>query len=307
MPKAARAFDLISCPMQTPTPGGPVPHCPGPGMPITSPGQPLVLINNFPAATVGDQSQCASPAGPLPNPVIAGALMVLVGNKPAARETDVAAHPGSKIFNGSVDVEIGGPSTIGNVPLAMDDCQKLGEGRTSQSLGQSYGNCGVESCRSIVNRVNNSSVSEDAMLNKALADGYASPGSTPNTTGGTYPVQQMQILESYGVDAVTSAPSLGTITEHLAARRGVIANIWAARTWPSADVVASGAVPGDPALAHAVRVTGVTLDSAGNPDTVYLLDTSGVDGGCAYAVPAAVFEWAMIGGREVVVTENPIW
>lgn len=304
MPKAARAFDLVSCPMQTPTPGGPVPHCPGPGMPLTSPGQPLVLINHFPAMTVGDQSQCVSPAGPLPNPIIAGAFMVMIGNKPAARENDFAAHPGSKVYTGSPDVEIGGPATVGNVPLGMEDCQKLASGRKSGQLYQTYGNCGIESCRSIVNRVNNSNISEVSMLNKAVANGYATSGKTPDAIGGTYPEGQVSILESYGVDAVTSPATISNIVNHVTHGRGVIVGVHAARTWPSNLVAASGAVPGDPALSHAIRVTGVTLDSNGDPDTFYVIDT-GI-GDCAYPIPAPVFAWALISQFECVVTENPI-
>lgn len=279
-------------------------------MPLMTPGQPLVLINNFPAMTVGDQSQCVSPAGPLPNPIISGAFMVLIGNKPAARQDDFGAHPGSKIFNGSPTVEIGGPATAGNVPLGMDDCQKLAQGRTSGKLSQSYGNCGIESARSIINRANNSKVSEDEMLNKALANGWAletkdAQGITMK--GGTYPNGRHEILEHYGVGAVTSPATMQNIVQFVGEGRGVIASIWAARTWSQATVAAAGATPGDAALPHAVRVTGVTLDSNGDPDTVYVIDTSGVDGGCAYAIPAAVFEWALMPATDLNVTENSIW
>ncbi len=300
---AVRIGDLISCPMQTPVPpGGTVPHCPGPGLPLIPPPQPTaVLIENQPAATITDKSMCVSPAGPLPNPIISGALMVLIGNKPAARKSDFLAHPGSKAVNHAMTVQIGGPATAGNVPLGIDDCHKLAQGRTSGQTGQSYGNCGIESCRSIINRANNSNVSEDAMLSKAVNNGLASKN------GGTSPSKRHDLLESYGVDAVLSPAQVSTLPELLAEGRGIVASIWAARTWPATNVVASGAVPGDEALPHAVRVTGVTLDADGNPDTVYVLDTSGIDNGCAYPIPAAVFSWAIRPGRDFNVTENPIW
>ena len=91
---AACIGDMVVCPMQTPTPAGPVPHV---GSPLVgSPPAPPVLINGTPAATVPAQNICAGPA-PIPNPVPAGSTTVMIGGKPAIRITDLPSHPGSTI------------------------------------------------------------------------------------------------------------------------------------------------------------------------------------------------------------------
>jgi uncharacterized Zn-binding protein involved in type VI secretion len=105
MPPAARIGDATVCPMQTPTPGGPVPHV---GTPlIGAPPVPPVLIGGAPAATLGCQCICAGPA-PIPNPYPMGSATVFIGGKPALRMGDMGSHPGSKIVVGAPTVMIGG-------------------------------------------------------------------------------------------------------------------------------------------------------------------------------------------------------
>ena len=82
------------------TPGvPPVPHV---GGPIVGPGEATVLINNFPAAVVGDMCTCTGP----PDSIVMGSTTVLIGGKPAARMGDPTAHGGSVII-GSPNVLIG--------------------------------------------------------------------------------------------------------------------------------------------------------------------------------------------------------
>jgi uncharacterized Zn-binding protein involved in type VI secretion len=105
---AAVLGDMVVCPLQTPTPGGPVPHVGAPLMPMGPP--PTVLAMGKPIATMGGvQNLCTTPAGPLPNPFPApGSPKVLVGGKPALRVGDSGAHPGSKITGpGAATVLIG--------------------------------------------------------------------------------------------------------------------------------------------------------------------------------------------------------
>jgi uncharacterized Zn-binding protein involved in type VI secretion len=107
MPSAARVGDMTTCSMQTPTPGGPVPHVGGPLAPLGPP--PTVLIGGQPAATGGGcQCLCSGPAGPLPNPYTKGSATVLIGGKPALRMSDQGSHPGSLISKGCDTVQIGG-------------------------------------------------------------------------------------------------------------------------------------------------------------------------------------------------------
>ena len=104
---AAVIGDMVVCPMQTPTPAGPVPHVGSPLVPMGAP--PLVLAMGKPIATMGGvQNICAGPA-PIPNPFpMPGSPMVLVGGKPALRVGDSGAHPGSKITGpGAATVLIG--------------------------------------------------------------------------------------------------------------------------------------------------------------------------------------------------------
>lgn len=100
MPSAARLTDMHTCPMQTPTPGGPVPHV---GGPIVGPGCPTVLIGYLPAACVGDQAVCVGP----PDVIVQGSTTVMIGFKPAARMGDATAHGGT-IVAGCPTVMIGG-------------------------------------------------------------------------------------------------------------------------------------------------------------------------------------------------------
>jgi uncharacterized Zn-binding protein involved in type VI secretion len=99
MPGAARVGDMHVCPMVTPgTP--PVPHVGGPVLP---PGEPTVLIENMPAARMGDMLVCTGP----PDSIVKGSATVLIGGVPAARMGDSTAHGGT-ITLGSLTVIIGG-------------------------------------------------------------------------------------------------------------------------------------------------------------------------------------------------------
>lgn len=90
---------MHTCPMQTPG-LPPIPHV---GGPIVGPGAPTVLINNLPAAVVGDSLVCVGP----PDSIIKGSGTVLICNKPAARLGDTTAHGGAIVL-GCFTVLIGG-------------------------------------------------------------------------------------------------------------------------------------------------------------------------------------------------------
>jgi uncharacterized Zn-binding protein involved in type VI secretion len=105
MPPAAQVTGMHTCTMQTPTPGGPVPHV---GGIIIGPGAPNVLIGNKPAAVVGDMCMCTLPAGPAPvDSIVKGSAKVMIGNKPAARVGDSTAHGGKVGPPGCPQVDIG--------------------------------------------------------------------------------------------------------------------------------------------------------------------------------------------------------
>lgn len=96
---AARVGDMHTCPMVTPgTP--PVPHL---GGVINPPGCPTVLIENIPAACMGDLLTCVG----VPDTIAKGSVTVLIGGKPAARMGDTTIH-GGVIVSGAPTVLIGG-------------------------------------------------------------------------------------------------------------------------------------------------------------------------------------------------------
>jgi len=98
MKPAARATDMHVCPMQTPA-VPPIPHVGGPLLPLPC----TVIIGNLPAATVGQLATCVGP----PDSVVMGSATVLINNKPAARMGDSTAHGGT-IVMGWPTVLIGG-------------------------------------------------------------------------------------------------------------------------------------------------------------------------------------------------------
>jgi len=93
---AARITDLHTCPMFT----GPVPHV---GGPILPPGVPNVLIMNLPAATLTNMCVCVGP----PDVIIMGSFTVLINNLPAARVGDTTAHGGVITGPGALTVLLG--------------------------------------------------------------------------------------------------------------------------------------------------------------------------------------------------------
>ncbi len=89
---------MTACPMVTPgTP--PVPHVGGPIIPTCSPN---VITCFMPQARVGDKSVCVGPVAT----IIRGSATVLVNNKPAARMGDQTSHGGA-IVTGCPTVLIG--------------------------------------------------------------------------------------------------------------------------------------------------------------------------------------------------------
>lgn len=96
MGAAARAGDMHVCPATT----GTVPHVGGPILPG---GNTSVLIENLPAAVLGDTCVCTGP----PDTLVQGSSSVLIAGSPAVRMGDSTAHGGTVIL-GSTTILIGG-------------------------------------------------------------------------------------------------------------------------------------------------------------------------------------------------------
>lgn len=282
---AARVGDNHTCPMQIPgTP--PIPHV---GGPILPPGCATVFLDSLPAARVGDQAVCVGP----PDSIVRGAFPALIGGQPAARQGDATAHGGT-IALGTLKVLIGAAGTSGNPWVGDNVCNGAATGRSSGSTQQTYGNCGVESARQIVNQATGGNVAEDQLLNLALNNGWAGQDPDPLQRGGTGPADREAILSSQGVQSVRQPQNLQNIERAVAEGRGVITSHDAGLLWNTSD---SGG--------HAVLVTGVEYDANGNPVNVIINDTGA--GQCRQSVPVQQFENSLRPNREINVTNRPIW
>lgn len=94
------------CPMVN----GTVPHV---GGPITGPGTPNILVNNKPAAVMGDMCVCTGP----PDVIAQGAPSVLFNGKPVVCLGDMTAH-GGVITLGEPNVMVGTASPSSSVTMA---------------------------------------------------------------------------------------------------------------------------------------------------------------------------------------------
>jgi uncharacterized Zn-binding protein involved in type VI secretion len=273
---------------------GPKPHV---GGPINPPGSPTVLIGGMPAARMGDMVMCVSPA---PDVIAIGAFPVPISGNPAARMSDQTAH-GGLITMGEATVLIGLSGVTGNVLVGTRVCKNAASGRTSGVTQQSYNNCGVESSRQIINQSTGANLTEDGLLQSAINSGLANgtTGQPPVlANGGTGPAARQTILANNGV-ASTVAPTTPTNLGLAMSRgQGAIVSLDAAVLWGA---------PTPPGSLHAVTVTGVEYDDAGNRVAVMINDTG--TGQCGQRVPVSLFDQATAAhpSSQLNITTTPIW
>ena len=285
---AARVTDLHTCPLTSPTPHG--------GGPILPPGAPNVLIGGLPAARMGDMATCVGP----PDTIVKGSFTVPIANNPASRMTDTTLH-GGVIIGGYLTVLIGLSGTAGNVRVGTAMCNAASSGRTSGTTQQTYNNCGVESSRQLINQANGTNITENQLLQGAINQGLANgtPGSPPVfANGGTNPAGRQSILAANGVGSSVQSSNLTNLGLATSRGQGVIASLDAAQLW-------GGTTP--PGSLHAITVTGVEYDDAGNPVNVIINDTG--TGNCGQVVPIATWNSAVAAhpSPALNVTNNPIY
>lgn len=267
---------MHTCPMVTPG-VPPIPHVGGPVLP---PGGVTVLIGGMPAARLGDLALCIGP----PDTIAKGAFPVPIVNNPAARMGDQTAH-GGLIAIGFPTVLIGLSGTAGNVRVGTAMCNAASSGRASGTTQQTYNNCGVESSRQVINQANGTNVSENQLLQTAINQGFAggTPGSAPVfANGGTGAAGRQSILAANGVASTVQPSNAANLGRAMSRGQGVIANLDAAQLW-------GGTTP--PGSLHAITVTGVEYDDAGNPVNVIINDTG--TGNCGQVVPIATWNSAV--------------
>jgi uncharacterized Zn-binding protein involved in type VI secretion len=260
---------------------GPKPHV---GGPIIPPNSTTVLSDKLYQARATDKATCAGP----PDFIVTGSSTVLVNGLMAARQLDMTMH-GGLITKGSTTVLIGGPTagaTLGNPDAAKAQCNANG-------AQQSYNNCGVESSRQLIAK-NGKNISENDLLDDAIAHDDAEDARNRKDAGGTNPEDRRDILARHGVPSTLEPQGMASITQGVAEGKGVITSHEAGTLWGTDD---SGG--------HAIVVTGLTFDANGKLVKVTTNDTG--FGQCGREVDADQFEESLRPGREVNVTTNPIW
>jgi uncharacterized Zn-binding protein involved in type VI secretion len=291
MKPAARVGDNHVC--TTPTP---VAHVGGPVQPPCSVN---MLTDGRPQARASDRLTCAVPP---PNFIVTGSGSCLIDGLPAARMTDKTMHPPSgSIVMGSTKLLIGGPTvgvTLGNPAAGEAACNQAAGGRAGGSSQQSYQNCGVESARQIINQATGANVGEDALMDHAMNNHMASRESTRADSGGTSPAERTQLLNDQGVSTSSQPQTMANVMQGVAEGRGVITSHDVSVLWG----------PGNTG-GHAIVVTGIRYGADGRPEAVITNDTGRLpgDGNCRVEYSAATFENSFRPGRDINVTNNPIW
>ena len=217
------------------------------------------------------------------NALTTGSASVTVRDRPAARLPAPAAH-NAVITTGSSNVFIGGPSAslVGRVTAGGYACQALAAGRASGKSTQTWGNCGVETMRQIVNAAREKQglppYTEDKMLALAIAAG-AVAGPDSDHFGGLGADANRKMMEQEGVPVDISNMSNEEIAAAVAAGCPVGAWVDVSGYWTNGQ---SGM--------HEVLVTGVERDADGNITAVFVND-SGL-GSCGMRIPIGNFNKA---------------
>lgn len=288
---AARISDMHICPKMNP---GPSPHVGGP----VAAGSGNVFIGGMPAARVGDMAVCIGP----PDKVSTGSSGVQINGKAAARMGDSTAH-GGKIVVGCATVFIGGGggggsgtvgSTLGNPAVALKSFNSIAATRASGSTQQSYGNCGVESARQLMEASNNAGNEFDVLQN-AINNGNAGYDADPTQVGGTSPLGRKNILSNNGVDSHLEEQNIENIQQAVIEGKGVITSHDAEVLWQN-DQASGG---------HAVVVTGIKYNSSGKV-SAYIINDTGTGEGMK-SVPTKQFESSLRPKRKINVTDSAIW
>ena len=286
MPEAARVGDRHQCLHVD----GNHPHV---GGPIEAPASTTVMTGHRPQARAGDRCRCDGP----PSFITTGASTVHVDGRPAARVGDHTMHmPPGAVTAGLGSVHIGGPAeggTLGVGDMGTALCLDAAATRISGDTMQSYGNCGVESARQIINRHRRPPVHESDLLNEAIERGEASEHRDAVHRGSTSPEQRRRLLSRYGVESDLVPNRLTNIVQAVAEGRGVISSHVSGILWNTTDT--SG---------HAVLVTGIKFDAHGRVESVTINDSG--RGRCSDPIPGERFVRSLRPEMKAVITRGSI-
>lgn len=263
---------------------------------ITS-GFPPVLIGGKPAARNTDMNSC-----PIPwfthgsTPIKTGSESVHVGIRMQSRVKSMITC-GSKVKMGCESVFIGGFIASGNVAQVAHFYAELAAGRTSGDTQQSYQNCGIESSRLLI-LANGGNVDEDPAIQWALANGHATQKPTLADSGGTVYGQRQQILAHYGVSNHTEDQNFDNIRDAVEGGHGVITAHDAGTLWNDPSVNGG----------HAINTSGFRYNEDGEITHVITADTG--QGGAAdgqRAVPVDRYQDSLRDNYEINVTNDPVF
>jgi uncharacterized Zn-binding protein involved in type VI secretion len=286
---AARKNDFHVCPAHQ-------------GGPLASSPSGRVETNSLPQARGADQADCNGP----PDFVVTGSGTVTVNSQPAARATDKTMHQGI-LLGGSGNVFIGGPTagaTLGNPAAGNAECEAVAASRhTPGAKRQSYGNCGLEAWRSIINRqrvaAGKPPLSEDDLLRRAQDLGAAGKNpAEPWAIGAGTADDRLKVLQDQGIDAASEADTPENLQQAVGERRGVSVSVHPYWYWPAW----TGA---QPHWSHHILVTGIKYDENGEIKA-YVVNDTGL-GICGLEISAKDFAYAKHQGAPLTTTKKPVW
>jgi hypothetical protein len=210
---------------------------------------------------------------------------------------------GGTMAIGSSNVLIGGPSagvTLGNPNAGTAACGAAKSTRhTPGRDAQSYGNCGLESCRAMINKRRAEQglppATEDEVLTEAIKAGTARNHPGGHDHGASGGDGTAKVLEANGIPAETAPQSSEAIQQAAAEGKGVIIHI---HPYHFGDYV-------DDEWHHWVTVTGVEYDANGNVSAVIVNDTG--LGVCGLHLTPAQFHKDLVPGASMVVTKGRVW
>jgi hypothetical protein len=205
---------------------------------------------------------------------------VFIGGAPATRVGDFSAHAGV-ITTGCPTVLIGGATALGNPSRAA---------RFFPGQQANKDTCALMSTQGIVQQSGGGNPTEAQMQAIGTASGaYIACNGTTN---------EAAVMNQAGIPATRStSPSLNDIAVAVRQGKAVIVGLDARPIWGLASPTPLG---------HAIRVTGVELDSAGNPVAIFINDTG--TGISNQRVPGTTFQNALkgFGGGRMTVSDSPL-
>lgn len=154
-----------------------------------------------------------------------------------------------------------GTSQVYNTPIQTGATLDAQQGKDPNYRGT----CGIVSCVNILRLAGRVETTESEVLSHAISHSLCDiNNANPTTSGGTDPNSRKRILEQFGLESELLPASIDSIAACVSAGKGVIISVFAAKLWQKPFYANS---------LHAVTVTSVRKDSAGNVEGFFLCDS----------------------------------